>query len=129
VNEAYSVGLQPVLGRKNYTKKLGGPRQKTYDPFTKEILDEINHYSGDAANVIETNFASSRQPQTHVSTERAGPNNLAVTASSKKNVRAPSDNKLPETMMRLENPTTPGKYDAKPDPRKATPYMLSDSYS
>ena len=36
--------LKPVL-KKNYTKSLGGPRKKTYDPYAKDILDELNQYA------------------------------------------------------------------------------------
>ena len=72
-----------MLGNKNYTKKLGGvPRKKTYDPFTKDILDEINHYSGEVVN--PPIMGTSRQAETYVSTERAGPPfpHLSIPASN-----------------------------------------------
>ena len=44
------LSLQPVLGKKNYTKTIGQNRQRTLDQFSNEILDEINHLTGEVPN-------------------------------------------------------------------------------
>ena len=50
VYTSQGISLQPVLGRKNYTKSIGQNRQRTIDHFSNEILDEINHLSGEVPN-------------------------------------------------------------------------------
>ena len=68
VYTSQGLSLQPVLGKKNYTKSIGQNRQRTIDPFSNEILDEINHLTGEVPNFQNYN---SRANNPYVSTDRA----------------------------------------------------------
>ena len=68
INPGQALSLQPVLGKKNYTKTIGQNRQRTIDQFSNEILDEINHLTGEVPNFQSHN---SRTANPYVSTDRA----------------------------------------------------------